>query len=52
MLLVPEQATELHLQLLSEIAAMFFERAFRERLASAATPEELEALFHAWEPAA
>jgi PTS system nitrogen regulatory IIA component len=50
-LLVPEQATELHLQLLSEIAAMFFERAFRERLASAATPDELEALFRAWEPA-
>ena len=30
-LLVPEQATDLHLQLLSELAQMFSERAFREQ---------------------
>src|SRR5512142_31835 len=34
-LLVPEQATDQHLQLLSELAQMFSERAFRERLADA-----------------
>jgi PTS system nitrogen regulatory IIA component len=32
-LLVPEQATDLHLQLLSELAQMFSERAFRDKLA-------------------
>ena len=31
-LLVPEHATDQHLQLLSELAQMFSERAFRERL--------------------
>src|SRR5512143_569941 len=32
-LLVPEQATDLHLQLLSELAQMFSERSFRDKLA-------------------
>lgn len=50
-LLVPEQATDLHLQLLSELAQMFSERTFRDQLAAAATPEELFALFQSWEPA-
>src|SRR5258705_8865585 len=36
-LLVPELATDLHLQLLSELAQMLSERTFRERLAAAAT---------------
>jgi PTS system nitrogen regulatory IIA component len=49
-LLVPEQATDLHLQLLSELAQMFSERAFRERLVTAKDPEDLLALFRAWEP--
>ena len=49
-LLVPEQATDLHLQLLSELAQMFSERAFRDRLASAKDPNDLLALFSAWEP--
>ncbi len=49
-LLVPEQATDLHLQLLSELAQMFSERAFRERLATAQSPADLLALFRAWEP--
>ena len=34
-LLVPEQATDLHLQLLSELAQMFSERAFREQARAA-----------------
>src|SRR5512134_1109897 len=34
-LLVPEAATEHHLQLLSELAQMFSERSFREQLAAA-----------------
>ena len=48
-LLVPEQATDQHLQLLSELAQMFSERTFRERLASAADPAALERVFAEWE---
>ena len=51
-LLVPEQATDLHLQILSELAQMFSERAFRDKLATAATTADLAALFRQWEPAA
>jgi len=51
-LLVPEQATEAHLQLLSELAQMFSERTFRDKLAAAADPAELGRLFAAWQPAA
>ena len=50
-LLVPEQATEEHLQLLSELAQMFSERTFRDKLAAARSADELAALFRAWEPA-
>jgi PTS system nitrogen regulatory IIA component len=50
-LLVPEQATEQHLQLLSELAQMFSERGFRERLAGAADPEAVHRLFRDWQPA-
>ena len=49
-LLVPEQATDLHLQLLSELAQMFSEKAFREKLSAAASPADLALLFRAWEP--
>lgn len=49
-LLVPEQATDLHLQLLSELAQMFSDKAFRDRLAAAATVPELAAVFAQWEP--
>ena len=49
-LLVPEQATDLHLQLLSELAQMFSDKAFRERLATAAAVPELSAVFAQWEP--
>jgi PTS system nitrogen regulatory IIA component len=49
-LLVPEQATDLHLQLLSELAQMFSERTFRDRLAGAGSASELLELFRQWEP--
>ncbi len=50
-LLVPEQATEAHLQLLSELAQMFSERTFRDQLATAADPTALARVFASWEPA-
>jgi PTS system nitrogen regulatory IIA component len=50
-LLVPEQATDLHLQLLSELAQMFSERAFRDKLGAAASASDLLALFQEWEAA-
>ena len=50
-LLVPEHATEQHLQLLSELAQMFSERPFRERLVAAGDGGSVHALFAAWEPA-
>ena len=50
-LLVPEHATDRHLQLLSELAQMFSERAFRDRLAQARDPAEVHALIRNWEPA-
>ena len=49
-LLVPERATDLHLQILSELAQMFSDRAFRERLAACATPAEAHRLVTTWEP--
>ena len=50
-LLVPEQATEEHLQLLSELAEMFSERSFRDRLSTAADPGSLHELFSSWKAA-
>lgn len=44
-LLVPEQATEQHLQILSELAQHFSDRAFREKLQAAADPSAVVALF-------
>jgi len=44
-LLVPEQANELHLQILSELAQRFSDRSFREALAGAPDPEAARALF-------
>lgn len=44
-LLVPEQATEQHLQILSELAQRFSERSFRESLQAATTADEVVALF-------
>lgn len=50
-LLVPEQATEQHLQLLSELAQMFSETRFRDSLASSADAAGLHTVFADWEPA-
>lgn len=47
-LLVPEAATEFHLQLLSELAQLFSDRAFREQLAAVADPAAAHALFAQW----
>lgn len=46
-LLVPEQATEEHLQILSELATCFADRQFREKLASAPDAASVIALFSA-----
>jgi PTS system nitrogen regulatory IIA component len=48
-LLVPEAANEQHLQLLSELAQMFSERAFREKLTAAADNAALHAVFASWQ---
>lgn len=47
-LLVPEQANEHHLQLLSELAQMFSDRAFREQLMSAPDSLAVHSLFAGW----
>jgi PTS system nitrogen regulatory IIA component len=49
-LLVPEQATEKHLQILSELAQMFSDRALREAMAAAADAAALHQLIAAWQP--
>ena len=49
-LLVPERATDLHLQILSELAQMFSDPAFRERLAGAATADDAHRLISEWQP--
>ncbi|MDD5247999.1 MAG: PTS IIA-like nitrogen regulatory protein PtsN [Rhodocyclaceae bacterium] len=50
-LLVPEAATEHHLQLLSELAQMFSDRAFREQLAASPDAAAIRALFQQWQSA-
>ena len=47
-LLVPEQATDRHLQLLSELAQMFSDKAQREKLLAAADPVALHRIFENW----
>ncbi len=49
-LLVPEQATEQHLQILSELAQMFSDRELREQLAGADDPGALHQAIIAWQP--
>jgi len=49
-LLVPERATDLHLQILSELAQMFSDRAFREKLCAAADAAEIHRLITEWQP--
>src|SRR5678816_4115174 len=49
-LLVPEKATEKHLQILSELAQMFSDRALREAMLSAPDAAQLLSLIHISEP--
>jgi nitrogen PTS system EIIA component len=51
-LLVPEQATEEHLELLSELAQMFSEKSFREQVATASDATGIHHIFSTWAPAA
>jgi PTS system nitrogen regulatory IIA component len=48
--LVPDRATDLHLQILSELAQMFSDRPFREQLIAASTAAELHRLITKWQP--
>jgi PTS system nitrogen regulatory IIA component len=49
-LLVPEQASQAHLDLLSELAQMLSDKAFRQSLLDAPNPEAVHAALTAWEP--
>ena len=49
-LLVPERATDLHLQILSELAQMFSDPAFRAQLLAATTAEQMHTLITQWLP--
>jgi PTS system nitrogen regulatory IIA component len=49
-LLVPDRATDLHLQILSELAQMFSDKSFRERMRSAATAAEMHQVITHWQP--
>jgi len=48
--LVPEHATETHLQILSELAQMFSEKSFRDALLSSTDPAEIHRLLTEWSP--
>ena len=48
-LLVPDRATDAHLQILSELAQMFSDRAFRERLLAAPTAADLHQMIIHWQ---
>lgn len=47
-LLVPERATDLHLQLLGELAQMFSDKTFREKLQGSNDPAEIHKMFAEW----
>jgi PTS system nitrogen regulatory IIA component len=49
-LLVPEQATEKHLQMLSELAQMFSDKSLREAMGQAPDAPALHQLITAWRP--
>jgi len=49
-LLVPEKATDLHLQILSELAQMFSDKALREKLLMATSATEVHGLIQDWAP--
>ncbi len=48
-LLVPERATDLHLQLLGELAQMFSDKTFRDKLQSTDDPAVIHRLFTDWQ---
>lgn len=50
MLMVPDRATDMHLQILSELAEMFSDKAFREQLNAASAAADLHALISQWLP--
>jgi len=49
-LLAPAAATDVHLQILGELAAMFSDEAFRSKLRAAADSAELHRLITEWTP--
>lgn len=49
-LLVPDRATDLHLQLLGELAQMFSDENFREQLKNTNDPTVIHQLFTQWKP--
>ena len=49
-LLVPDRATDAHLQILSELAQMFSDKTFREQLLAAADAVQLHQLITHWQP--
>jgi PTS system nitrogen regulatory IIA component len=49
-MLVPEQATEKHLEILSELAQMFSDRELREAMAQAPDAPALQKLIAEWQP--
>ena len=48
-LLVPERATDLHLQLLGELAQMFCDKAFRDKLQATDDPIAIQKMFAEWQ---
>jgi len=50
LLLVPEQATEQHLRILSDLAQMFSDRELRDRLATEQDPSRIHQLITVWQP--
>lgn len=49
-LLVPERATDQHLQILSELAQMFSDRDVRRQLSQASDGDEAQRIIAGWEP--
>lgn len=49
-LLVPERATDLHLQILGELAQMFSDKSFRESLMSVSDADSIISLIAGWKP--
>jgi PTS system nitrogen regulatory IIA component len=50
-LLVPEAATQKHLEILSEIAELLSNASLRDNMLSSASTDSLHALIHHWSPA-